>query len=163
MLVFISTSSEWLCRVVVLVEVVDVWRVTILDEDVSSPEGEKATDEQADGTDINREIDCERGGSGLAVDTMLVGAGQCSLTEPPDSKPLGSEVAVGEPVATQGQTLGVTKVEVSRWVPLQGTGALSTVAVISGADWVEVGSSALLPLTLPPFEIIDCHEPDISP
>lgn len=70
------------------------------------------------------------------------------------------EVAVGEPVATQGQTSGVTKLEVSRWVPLHGTGTLSTVAVMRGADWVEVGSSTLFPLTFPPFAMIDSHEPD---
>jgi hypothetical protein len=129
---------------VVLVEVVVAGRVTILEDDLG-PEGEKTTDEEAKGIEINREVYCERRGSGLVIDTkeVLVGARQCSLTEPPpggricpelDSQPLGRPVDVGEPVATQGQTSGVTKLEVSRWVPLHGTGTLSTVAVIRGAD-----------------------------
>jgi hypothetical protein len=163
-------SVCWCCFLVVLVEVVDAGRVTSLEDDLG-PEGKKATDEETKGSEVNREVDCERRGSVLVIDTkeVLVGARQCSLTEPPpgawiwpelDSQPLGRPVEVGEPVATQGQTLGVTKLEVSRWVPLHGTGTLSTVAVISGADWVDVGSSALFPFTLPPLETIDSHEPD---
>jgi hypothetical protein len=56
------------------------------------------------------------------------------------------EEAVGESLATQGQTLGVTQLEVSLCVPLQGTGAPSAVAVMLGADWIEEGSAPLLPL-----------------
>jgi hypothetical protein len=69
---------------VVLVEVVVAGRVTTLEDD-SSPEGEKTTDEEAKGTDVNREVDCERRGPVLVIDTkeVLVGARQCSLTEPP--------------------------------------------------------------------------------
>lgn len=80
----------------------------------------------------------------------------CSLTEPPrggwtcpelDCQPAGKLAdAVGESVATQGQTLGVTKDDVSLWVPDQGMGAVSTVAVTAGADAVVAGSAPLLPL-----------------
>lgn len=45
------------------------------------------------------------------------------------------EEAVG--VGTQGQMLGVTKLDVSRWVPLQGIGMFWTVEVTGGADWVD--------------------------
>lgn len=81
----------------------------------------------------------------------------------PDSQSYPVDEAKGEPVATQGQTFGVTQLEVSLWVPLQGTGTLSMVAVIAGADSVDVGSAALLPLTVPPSATIDCHEPLLSP
>lgn len=37
-----------------------------------------------------------------------------------------------------------------------------TVAVTEGADWVPEGSSALLPLTLPPSEVMDSHVPVLS-
>ena len=98
----------------------------------------------------------------------------CSLIEPPpgglfwpelDSQSYWYPVdkAVGEPDATQGQTFGVTQVEVSLWVPLQGTGTLSMVAVIAGAGSADTGSAPLFPLTFPPSATIDCHEPLRSP
>lgn len=50
-------------------------------------------------------------------------------------------------LGTQGQILGVTKLDVSRCVPLKGIGALSIVAVTGGADsTVEMDSASLLPL-----------------
>lgn len=77
-------------------------------------------------------------------DVLMKGKRGCSLIEPPpggemrpeaDSHPLGRPVeAEAESVATQGQTLGVTKVEVSLCVPLQGMGIPEAVAVIVGAD-----------------------------
>jgi hypothetical protein len=71
--------------------------------------------------------------------------------------------AVGESEATQGQTFGVTQLEVSLCVPLQGTGALSAVEVIRGAVSVEVGSAPSFPLMLPPLEVMDSHVPLVSP
>lgn len=81
------------------------------------------------------------------------GLGECSLTEdalggwtdpdPEKVQPLGSDVdseveetrVVG--VGTQGQMLGVTKLDVSRCVPLQGIGMFSTVEVTGGAATVD--------------------------
>lgn len=61
---------------------------------------------------------------------------------------------------TQGQILGVTKLEVWRCVPLHGIGILATVEVMAGADSTEeMDSAAILPLTFPPVDLIDCHDP----
>ena len=54
--------------------------------------------------------------------------GDWNCSEPDEVQPGGTEVdlAVEEgvlPPPTQGQTLGVTKLEVSRCVPLHGTGS----------------------------------------
>jgi hypothetical protein len=145
--------------------------------EISTPEWEKATEDERNAADVDRKVDCEERDSILTDELEKDAekqAGASLLTEPPlgglfwpeaDSQSYWYPVdeAVGEPEATQGQTLGVTQEEVSLWVPLQGTGALSTVAVISGADWVEAGSAPLLPLTLPPSATIDFHVPLLSP
>jgi len=153
--------------------VLDARRVAL--PEVSSPEGEETADDEAQDTEVNWEVDC--GDDSVLVtssrDVLTRGARGCSLIELPpggemrseaDSQPLGRPVEVeGRSVATQGQTFGVTKVEVSLCVPLQGIGMSEAVAVILGAAWVSVGSSARLPLILPPLETIDSHEPDLSP
>lgn len=59
--------------------------------------------------------------------------------------------------------LGVTKLSVLRWVPSQGIGILSTVAVTAGAETVDLGSLLSLPSTLPFSAVMDCHEPLLSP
>lgn len=76
-------SECWCLVLVVLVEVVVKCRVTILEDD-SGPEGEEATDEEAEGTEVDREVYCERRGPVLVVDTrgVMVRIGQCSLTDP---------------------------------------------------------------------------------
>lgn len=103
--------------------------------------------------------------------------GECSLTEaalggctcpvPETVQPSGTDVMVAteeeKVLGTQGQTLGISNVDVSRCVPLQGTGMLSTVAVTVGADSTDWGASPLLPLICPPSDLIDCHEPLLSP
>ena len=161
-----SVSALVVLDVVVLVVVLAklvliVWRVAVIDG-VSSPEWEKAPDEETKGTDIERKVDCATREPGLVIDSkgVLEGPGVCSLTEPPrggliwlelESQPLGKlGDAVGDAVATQGQTSGVTYDDVSKWVPSQGMGGLSTVAVTAGADSVDAGSASLLPSTVPP-------------
>lgn len=60
--------------------------------------------------------------------------------------------------------LGVTKRDVSRCVPLQGRGALvSGVAVTGGAEATDLGAAPMLPFTLPPTDLMDCHDPEWSP
>jgi hypothetical protein len=146
-----------------------------LPHEVSSPEGEKTADSESQETDVDWKVGCEEDNSVLVTDSrdmLMKGTRDRSLIEPTpggevrpeaDSQPLGRAEAEGESVATQGQTSGVTQVEVSLCVPLQGMGIPEAVAVIVGADWVSVGSSAELPLILPPLEIMDSHEPDLSP
>lgn len=161
--------------VFVFFEVVPGARRVTLPREASRPEGEKAADDEAQDTEINWKVDCEDG-LVLVADSRVVfmkGTRGCSLIELPpggemrpeaDSQPLGREVeAEGEPVATQGQTSGVVQLEDSLCVPLQGIGIPEAVDVMVGADWVSVGSSALLPLILPPLETMDSHVPDLSP
>lgn len=92
--------------------------------------------------------------------------GGCILPVLDIAQPSGREVSDGTAVAmvlgTQGQTLGISKVEVSRCVPLQGTG-IETVAVTLGADSTDLGPSSLLPLIWPPSDLIDCQVPLLSP
>ena len=73
-----------------------------------------------------------------------------------------TEVASVE-LATQGQTLGVTKVEDSRCVPPKGEGAPEETSVTDGAA-AAAEDAALLPapLTWPPVDCIDCQEPVLS-
>jgi hypothetical protein len=105
--------------------VVVLCRVTLIDE-LLSPEGEKAADDEANEADVDRKVDCEREDPVLAIEAReeFVGAGECSLIDPPlggwirlerDSHLLewSAEVEDGASVATQGQTLGVTQLEVS--------------------------------------------------
>lgn len=85
--VAVSVSQYSVCRcwvLVVLKEVVGACRVT-LEDGVSGPEREETTDEEANGTDVDRKVYCEERDLVLAIDTkgVLVGARQCSLTEPP--------------------------------------------------------------------------------
>lgn len=141
--------------------------------DGSGPERKETAEEKSHGTEVNGIVDCGREEWVLALHSegFLIDVGGCSLTEPPPGGWMLLELesgksdaaAVGEPVATQGQTLGGTKDEVSLCVPLHGIGTVSTVAVTAGADSVDLGSAALLPLTLPPSATIDCHEPLLSP
>lgn len=164
----VVVSAVVLARLVLI-----VWRVALI-RGVSSPEREKAPDEETKGTEVERKVDCAVREPVLVIDSkgVLEGAGVCSLTEPPrggliwpelDSQPLGKlGDAVGDAVATQGQMSGVTCDDVSMWVPSQGMGALSTVAVTAGADSVGAGSAALLPSTLPPRATMDCQLPDLS-
>lgn len=69
--------------------------------------------------------------------------------DPEYSQPLGSDVILAVVdevgVATQGQMLGVSKLEVSRCVPDHGIGMFSTVAVTGGAGKVDLGSLPSLP------------------
>jgi len=90
-----------------------------------SPEGEKTAGEETECTDVERKVDCDGEIPVLVIESMgvLVGAGECSLTDPPlggwiwlerDSHLLvWAPVEDGSSVATQGQTLGVTQLEVS--------------------------------------------------
>lgn len=154
-----------------------LWAIRVaFPHEVSSPEGEKTADCESQEADVDWKVGCEEDDSVLVTDSrdmLMKGTRDRSLIEPTsggevrpeaDSQPLGRPAeAEGESVATQGQTSGVTQVEVSLCVPLQGMGMPEAVAVIVGADWVSVGSSAELPLILPPLEIMDSHEPDLSP
>lgn len=79
--VLVSVLSE-----VVLV----VWRVALVARRVASahglsrPEREKAADEEAKGTEVERKVDCEKNGPVLVIDPreVLEGAGERSLTDP---------------------------------------------------------------------------------
>lgn len=107
--------------------------------------------------------------------------GQCSLIEdrlggwafpvPANCQSPGKSVEGGSRessvellgLGTQGNTLGFEKLVVSRWVPSKGMGPLLAVAVIEGTDPTSVmDSEALFPLTLPPSDLIDCHDPLLS-
>lgn len=76
--------------------------------------------------------------------------------------PLGTvSVSVEEDDGTQGQMLGVEKLEVSRWVPLKGMGPLlSEVMVGDGAEVATEAEAPSFPPTLPPTAWIDCQLPD---
>lgn len=88
------------------------------------PDREEAANEEK-GTEVEGKIDCETEDTVLVMGPIgvLEGAGVCSLTEPPPGALIWPELdcqwggklgeAVGESVATQGQTLGVTHDEVS--------------------------------------------------
>lgn len=104
---------------------------------VSRPEGEDEADDETDETEVEWTVDCEGRGFSNRYRANKENAGVCSLTEaalggwtcpePEETQPGGTDVdlttAEESVVGTHGHTLGVTKLEVSRCVPLQGTGS----------------------------------------
>lgn len=173
--VFVFVSVAVALSVVVIIA--DILLVACRDTfwlGVSRPEWEETANEEPKGTGVEGKVDCGKKKNSVSAfdsrDSSKDMRGG-SLTEPPPGGLTWPElestapVAPGadDPVATQGQTLGVTNDEVCLWVPLHGIGTLSTVAVTAGADSVDLGSASLLPFTLPPSAVMDFHEPLWSP
>ena len=67
-------------------------------------------------------------------------------------------------VATHGHTDGVTKVLLSRCVPPNGDGAPLETSVTEGAAAAAEEAAPLPPeLTVPPVDLMLCHDPLLSP
>lgn len=84
-------SEVVLSEVVLSKVVLVVWRLALVARRVafahglSSPEREKAADEEAKGTEVEWKVDCEKNDPVLVIDPreVLEGAGERSLTDPP--------------------------------------------------------------------------------